>query len=589
MGAMLLAQGEPANAAGCFQQALKLNANYPEAHFNLGAALQGMGDPASAIRELQEAIRLRPSYARAHAQLGQALFDLGQVAASVPSLQAAARLNPSDPAAFVRLGESLRLLGTVDQAMVAFDEALRLRGDDASAFAARFHLKGELCLWEQRPAELDRLWANAVREMDAGRPPSVHPMYTLSLPWLPAQQLAIARAYVAQFGRASVREPHPSPPRTGRLKIGYLSRDFYDHPVAHQLQLMFGLHDRRQFEVHVYSFGPDDKSEYRRRIERDCEHFLDVADLSLSSLAQRIRDDGIHILVDLMGHTGLSRLACLTRRPAPIQAGWLGYPATIGADFLDYIIGDPVVTPPESAGAFSEKIVRLPHTYMVTDHRQTIGTPMSRADQGLPEDAVVFCCFHNAHKIEPLVFDRWMRVAEQVPGSVLWLSVRQAVAQANLRREAQARGVDPNRLIFAGHVASKAQHLARLRLADLFLDTHCYNAHVTACDALWAGLPVLTCPRDTFASRVCASLLTAVGLRELIAPDLAEYERLAVTLARDRAALPRVRQKLADQRQSAPLFDTPRFVRNLERAYGAMWEVHAAGQPPRAIDVREEG
>jgi predicted O-linked N-acetylglucosamine transferase (SPINDLY family) len=277
-------------------------------------------------------------------------------------------------------------------------------------------------------------------------------------------------------------------------------------------------------------------------------------------------------------------------RPAAAarQAHYLGFPGSLGADFVDYLITDPVATPPEMAEHFRERLVWLPHTYMITDHQQAIAAPRAtRAGQGLPETGLVFGCFHNSYKIEPVIFDVWMRILTQVPGSILWLQAADPVVQNNLRREAAARNIAPERLVFAGHQPTKADHLDRLRLADLFLDAWVYNAHTTGCDVLWVGVPILTCPGRTFASRVGASLLTAIGLPELIAATLPEYERLAVHLARHPDDLRDLRTKLAAHRSTWPLFDTPRFVRNLERAYRTMWELYAAGKPAEAIVVRE--
>lgn len=588
LGAVLQARGQIEEASKHFREALSLQPAYPEAHFNLGGALMARGETLAAAERFQEALRLRPNYARAHAQMAHALFDLGQVAAAVDRFKHALTLAPNDFAVQMRLGEGLRLLGRLDEALAIFEQALRARPDSAECFARRFQVRQELCEWQGRDAEISRLWDDAQREIEAGKSTSVYPLSALALPWSPARELAIALSHAREFERAAARVTPASvkPPRqSGRIRVGYLSRDFYDHPVGHLIYRLFGLHDRERFEVHTYSFGPNDKSIYRKRIESDCEQFHDVQMMSLSELDRQIRRDGIEILVDLMAYTGLARTATLALCPAPIQASWLGYAGTMGADFIDYIIGDAVVTPPELRDGYSERIVRLPHSYMITDASQPISTGLKRADHGLPENAIVFCCFNNAGKLEPYIFDSWMRILKQVPGSVLWLAVRQAAPHANLRREAQSRGVDGGRLIFAGHVPSKADHLGRLRLADLFLDTHYYNAHATSADAISAGLPVLTFPGENFASRVAASVVTAAGVPELIAPDLPTYERRAVELGTTPADLRRLREKLDRGHATMPLFDTPRFVRNLEKAYLKMREIHAAGRPPEEIEV----
>jgi predicted O-linked N-acetylglucosamine transferase (SPINDLY family) len=430
--------------------------------------------------------------------------------------------------------------------------------------------------------------------VSSGKATPVIPFYTLTIPWSAEQQLAVARSHSDAIARhaAPLRQAlgfQPLPPTpTERLRIGYLSCEFRDHAVSHLVQGIFGLHDRRAFEVFAYSFGPDDGSSYRQRISRDCDHFRDLRVVPLADSARRIHDDRLHILIDLQGHVGFSRLGLMALRPATIQVNYLGHPATIGADFIDYFIGDPITTPLERSADFREQLVLLPHCYLATDNSQPVSESAgTRAEHGLPESGIVFCAFNNSYKIEPEVFGVWMRILKAVPGSVLWLSPAAAPIEQNLRREAEARQVPAVRLIFARRMPRKADHLARHRLADLFLDTGIYNGHTTACDALWAGLPVLTTPGGTFPSRVGASLLTAIGLPELIAPDRQSYEELAVHLATHPAALKEVRQTLAAHRTARPLFDAPRLVRNLEKAYRAMWETYAAGRPPQAIVVTD--
>ncbi|ALF56607.1 UDP-N-acetylglucosamine--peptide N-acetylglucosaminyltransferase SEC [Nostoc piscinale CENA21] len=374
---------------------------------------------------------------------------------------------------------------------------------------------------------------------------------------------------------------------TGRLRIGYLSNDFRNHATSHLMRSLFNLHDRANFEIFAYSFGADDKSEYRQYIATNCEQFRDITTLSIEESAQQIYDDGIHILVDLKGYTAGSRSGILALKPAPIQVNYLGYPGTMGADFIDYMIGDAIVTPPEFADSFSEKLVILPHSYQVNDYQQAIAaTSVSRSQYGLPEQGFVYCCFNNNYKIEPQIFDVWMRILAAVPGSVLWLLVRFPAAEDNLKKAAEARGIDSDRLIFAQY-HRKAEHLARHQLADLFLDTLYCNAHTTASDALWAGLPVLTCRGETFASRVGASLLTAVGLPDLVSHNLEQYEQLAIHLGNSPETLLKLKQRLAQNLMSYPLFDTPRFTHNLEQAYFAMWHIYSAGQLPQPIIVDE--
>ncbi|OCQ96112.1 UDP-N-acetylglucosamine-peptide N-acetylglucosaminyltransferase [Nostoc sp. MBR 210] len=371
----------------------------------------------------------------------------------------------------------------------------------------------------------------------------------------------------------------------GRLRIGYLSGDFRAHAMSHLITGIFREHNRSNFEIFAYSTGADDNSEYRNYIANTSEHFKDVASLSIEETAQLIYDDQIHILIDLNGHTAGTRTPVLALKPAPIQVHLMGTPGTIGADFVDYLIADSIVTPPEFADGFNENIVRLPHSYFFNDNQQVISTnSVKRSQYDLPESSFVFCCFNNHYKVEPTIFDVWMRILANVSGSVLWLIARYPINEANLRREAQARGISGDRLIFAPHEA-KAEHLARHQLADLFLDTLYYNAHTGTCDALWAGLPVITCPGETFPSRVAASMLMAVGLPELVTNSLEAYEQLAIHLATYPEKLQQIKQKLAQNRTTYPLFDTPLYTRNLEQAYRTMWEIYASGQPARAITI----
>jgi predicted O-linked N-acetylglucosamine transferase (SPINDLY family) len=489
------------------------------------------------------------------------------------------------------LGHVLLQQSRWEEALPIFEKLLAMQPDHAEAFACLVRVRELLCDWRTREADLDRLRRGVEQRLTAGRRPAVTPFNAMSQPWPPALYLAIARRYSEDIAqrtenlRASTNLTFPRS-REGRLRIGYICGTFHNHATTHLVQGLFGLHDRANFEIYGYSYGPDDGSIYRRRVERDCDHFRDIAPLSTADAARRIRADGIHILVDLMGYTGGAREEILALRAAPIQVNAIGYPGSMGASFLDYIIGDRIVSNPDREELFSEKIVLMPHSFQANDNGQEIAAAPRRADYGLPEGVFVYACFNNSYKYDPDTFTIWMRALKRTPGAVLWLYSGGATVERNLRREAFARGVAADRVVFAKH-QPKSEHLARLRLADLFLDTRYYNAHTGASDALWAGLPLLTCPGRTFASRVAASLLMNIGLPELIASDPDEYERMAVHLAGNPDELRRLRERLAVNRNSWPLFDTPRFTRNLERAYREMWEIYAAGQPPRPIVVSE--
>ena len=444
--------------------------------------------------------------------------------------------------------------------------------------------------YEKRIAAVQQWTAESLAR---GEPSPLLPFRALFLPLPSELRLAIARREaerltqaVAGLDMAGETDPGLTGVEGTRLKIGYVSADFREHPTAHLMRGLFRCHDRDRFEIYGYALRGDDGSAYYQQIRDDCDWFVDLSNTDNAAAARRIQADGIHILVDLMTYTNFARPDIFALRPAPVQVNWLGFPGSSGADYLDYLLVDPVVLSPEQAAFCTERPAYLPECYQVNDRWQEIAeTGVRRADQGLPETGFVFCCFNQIQKLEPVMFGVWMRILDRVPGSVLWLYSRSEEAPDYLRAVAATHGIAGERLIFAGHL-SKAQHLERHRLADLFLDTRLYNAHTTTSDALWAGLPVLTCVGETFPARVAASLLQAIRLPELITHSLAEYEELAVRLANRPPELTTVREKLWHNRLRTPLFDTERFARHLERAYQLMWKRHAQGLPPAPLRVR---
>ena len=593
LGAIHQALTEYEAATACFRQALSIKPDYPEAHFNLGTVLQAQGDPAGAAGQFQRAIELRPTYTRAFFQLAQVQELLRQDYAALASYQEAARLQPDDAEIQQQLGNLLIFKGDWAPALSALERSLAIQPDRSESFARLCCARQMVCDWRNYDAEGERLWADASIALANGQVPCATPFQALTLPWSLERQFVIARSHcdsiVKRNRERGIERRHPHPPRIhpDRIRIGYLSGDFYDHPISHLIQGLFGCHDRCRFEVFAYGFGKVDDSIYRQRIVAECEHFVDVSTLSIPALADRIAADGVHILVDLMGHTGINRMAAFALRPAPIQVNFLGMLGTIGADFIDYLITDPTVTPPEYAPYFVEKFATMPHSYLIAEPDPVVvNQKVDRASYGLPENGFVFCSFNGAYKIEPQMFRVWMKILNQVPGSVLWLHTTGPIFEENLRREAQACGVLSERLIFAKWM-SRPDHKTRHRAADLFLDTLLYNAAATASLSLLMGLPVISCLGNTFGSRIGASLLKTVGLPELITTDLNHYQRLAVHLANNPDELQSYRDRLAENRMTSPLFDTTRFVRNLERAYRSMWENHVAGNPPEAFVVIE--
>jgi predicted O-linked N-acetylglucosamine transferase (SPINDLY family) len=462
----------------------------------------------------------------------------------------------------------------------AYDRAWALAPTLPYLAGQRLHAKMKICDWR----DLDEGLAAVRDALAAGRPPSAL-LPLLALPLAPEEQLRAAELYTAAEFPASPAAPAPSPAE--RIRLAYLSADFHDHATAYLMAELFELHDRARFEVIGISFGPAADSPMRQRLRAAFDRFFDVAPLGAAAIADLVRGLGVDVAVDLKGFTAGARAAVFASRVAPVQVNYLGFPGTMGADFMDYLIADPVLIPPSARGHYAEKIAYVGGCYQPNDRRRpepTITT--SRADHGLPAHGLVFGAFNNAYKILPAVFAAWMRLLADVEGSVLWLFVETPESADNLRAEAARHGVDPGRLVFAG-MKPLPGHLERHRHMDLFLDTGPYNAHTTASDALWMDVPLVTWAGETFAGRVAASLLTAVGLPELVAPSFAAYEALALDLARDPARLATLKGRLAMGKRASRLFDTPRLARDLERLYAAMHERRLAGQPPDHIPAAD--
>jgi predicted O-linked N-acetylglucosamine transferase (SPINDLY family) len=586
LGLALQGEGRLAEAMAHYQQALALNPALAEVHNNLASALAALGQWGEAAAHCQQALALRPSFAQAQNNLGNVLKEQGDLEAAVACFQQALALKPDFAEAHYNLGNTLKEQGRRTEALVHYEQALAVKPDYAEAENQLMHQLQHLCDWTM----LTELFDRQRRTVRTNPVAQLTPFSLLSIPSSPQEQLACARNWVAnrlapmarlreQLGFAFIRTAKP------RLRVGYLSADFRQHAMASLFAELFELHDRTRFEVFAYSYGPDDRSPMRRRLVRAFDRFTDIAGSSFEAAARQIHADGVDILTDLQGYTALNRTQILALRPAPLQVNYLGYPGTMGADFMDYIITDRFITPPDQAPFFIERIVYLPDCYQANDRQRPIAEKTStRTECDLPESGFVFCCFNNIYKFTSAIFGIWMRLLQKLPDSVLWLLEANPQVAANLRKEAAVRGVNPNRLVFAPRLPSE-QHLARHRLADLFLDTLPYNAHTTASDALWAGLPALTCAGETFASRVAGSLLTAIGLPELITYSLEDYEARALHLVRRPQELAGLRERLAKNRLSAPLFDTSRFTRHLETAYKLMWELYQAGGAPRRIEV----
>jgi protein O-GlcNAc transferase len=616
-GITLHALGRHAEAIASYDQALATRPDFTDALYNRGITLHALKRHAEALASYDQALALKPDFIEALNNRGTVLHALDRHAEALASYDQALAINPVFAEAHFNRGNSLQELDRHLEALASFDKALVLKPEYDEAIFNRcislhalnrhvemlrnigkalasehkykyalgmfVHSRAHICDWREYGGLVQRL-ESGVR---AGTSCS-HPFPFITVSDSPAAQLACASSY------AGKRYPGSSAPlwrgeRYGheRIRIAYLSADFREHPVAQLLVELLEKHSREKIETFGISFGPDTHDDMRSRLANALEHFIDVRGMGDEDAAALLRESEIDIAVDLTGFTASARTGILARRPAPIQVNYLGYMGTLGADYIDYIIADEFVIPRDRQIHYSEKVVYLPDSFQVngTTRKIAVRTP-TRAEAGLPGQGFVFCCFNNSYKINPPVFEIWMRLMHRVEGSVLWLAKAQAETAANLRREAQARGIDPARLVFAPRRGRIEDHLARYRLADLFLDTLPYNAHATAGDALLAGLPLLTRAGEAFAGRVSGSLLNAAGLPELVTSTPEEYEALAVKLAADGGArLREMRERLARNRLTAPLFDTERYCRHIEAAYTTMWKRYQRGEKPESFSV----
>ncbi len=473
-----------------------------------------------------------------------------------------------------------------DEALVCYEKALALQPDHPHALNGLIWCANSVCDFGRRAS----FSADAIRRASE-RGAIISPFQVLTCSGDASLLLQCATNYSAKFIEAVPRPLYAGETRRHeKVRIAYLSADFREHPVGYLMADLFERHDRSQFEVIAASFAADDASDLRKRLVRAFDQFHDIRERNDLDAARLLHGIEADIVIDLMGHTKDSRPKILSYRPAPVQASYLGYPGTIGTASLDYIIADETVAPFEHQAFYAEKIVHLPDCYFVSDpNRHCSARVPSRREAGLPETGFVFCCFNQSWKITPEIFDVWMRLLHAVEGSLLWLRFDNESAERNLRKEAQARGINPVRLVFARRLPASEDHLARHHLADLFLDTLPYNAHTTASDALWMGLPVLTSLGQTFAGRAAASMLNAIGLPELVTRSVEDYEALALRLAQDPVLLDGYRQRLKANRLSYPLFDAERFRRHIEAAYLQMWEIWQRGEQPRSFRVAASG
>jgi predicted O-linked N-acetylglucosamine transferase (SPINDLY family) len=580
-GVVLLEMKRPAQALMAFNRYLADCPMSAQGHNNRGAALLRLNQLPEALLSFQRALELAPEFPEAHNNRGTALFKMLRNAEALSCFEKAIELRPAMADAFLNGGLALKELDRHGEAASYFEHYQGLHPASAQGLGLRFHALQNCCDWRDYQSQVERILQAVRQGRDAEQPFSM-----LSLSDDAGAQLACARTYVHHGAPPAATALAPATPYAHeRVRVGYLSGDFRDHAIAYLMAGVLEQHDAMRFESFAFSLRPADPGPYGQRIGAAVSQFIDLSALSDTEAAAQIRAHEIDILIDLAGFTQGSRSAILAQRPAPLQLNYLGFPGTLGAPYIDYLIADPYLIPESLQPHYAEQILYLPECFQANDDQRPFSSkPPSRSELGLPEHGPVLCCFNNSYKITPRFFSVWMRLLAASPESVLWLVASTELVQQNLRREAQRRGIDPNRLIFAPRVPY-AQHLGRLGRADLFLDTLPFNGGTTASDALWAGLPVLTCSGQAFAARMAGSLLSALALPELICTDLDSYEQLAGALLREPQRLADLKARLLAQRLTSPLFNTKRFTRHLEAAYLQAYQRHQQQQPPKHLHI----
>lgn len=608
LGNAMRDKGHVKEAVHFYLTALRLMPKFAAAHSNLGSVFKEQGRLDQALAHYREAIAIDPLFADAYSNMGNTYKALDKLPDAIRCYSTAIKLKPGYAYAYSNLASAYKDGGKIEEAIACYKKALELAPDFSEAFANLVHSRLFICDWSSR--EQDFAGLNSILgeqlEQRSNSPLSVQPFHTLVYPVPLSMMRRIAERYALQtainvsleveggLSFAGWKPPH-SLETSDRIRLGYVSSDFGHHPLSHLMQSVFGLHDSSRFHTACYALSSSDASSYRRKIESEAALFRDVSGLSAADAARLIHSDGIDILVNLNGYTKGARNEIFALCPAPIQVSFMGFCGTMGASYVPYMIADERVIPPENRSEYSERgIIYMPHSYFVNDYRQSsvgalepAGRP-TRAHYGIPQDKFVFCNFNQVYKIDPDVFRVWCSVLRRVPNSVLWLLRFPPCSEKYLRGAAESHGIARDRLIFTD-VASKEEHIARGVLADLFLDTSACNAHTTACDILWAGTPLLTTQGKKMSTRIAASLLHAAGLPEMVTSSLEEYEERAVMLATDSEALFTMRKHLEEQRMASPLFDTPRWVRNLEEGFTQVLEQHRKGLAPADVHIHEQG
>ncbi|XP_038726092.1 probable UDP-N-acetylglucosamine--peptide N-acetylglucosaminyltransferase SEC [Tripterygium wilfordii] len=594
-----------ATAASYYKATLAVTTGLSAPFNNLAVIYKQQGNYADAISCYNEVLRIDPLAADGMVNRGNTYKEIGRVSEAIQDYIRAINVRPSMAEAHANLASAYKDSGLVEAAIKSYTQALHLRPDFPEATCNLLHTLQCVCSWEDRDNMFSEVEGIIRRQINMSVLPSVQPFHAIAYPIDPLLALEISRKYAAhcsiiasRFALPPFNHPASVPVKqeggSERLRIGYVSSDFGNHPLSHLMGSIFGMHNRENVEVFCYALSPNDGTEWRQRIQSEAEHFIDVSAMSSDMIAKLINEDKIQILVNLNGYTKGARNEIFAMQPAPIQVSYMGFPGTTGATYIDYLVTDEFVSPIRLARIYSEKLVHVPHCYFVNDYKQKnldVLDPtcqQKRSDYGLPEDKFIFACFNQLYKMDPEIFNAWCNILKRVPNSALWLLRFPAAGEMRVRAYAAAQGVQPDQIIFTD-VAMKREHIKRSALADLFLDTPLCNAHTTGTDVLWAGLPIVTLPLEKMATRVAGSLCLATGLgEEMIVSSIKEYEEKAVSLALNRPKLQALTNKVKAARMTCPLFDTARWVRNLERAYFKMWNLHCSEEKPQHFKVTED-
>ena len=563
-------------------KAIKIKPNFAEAYNEQGNALNELKKLEEAIKSYNNAININPKYADAYYNKGLVLHELKKLESAVQNYDKAIKINPKHIMSHNNKGFALQQLKKVDASLKSYNEAYKINPNFNFLFGKLIHTKNKLCKWETFDEDMNSLKEKLNKNKVASLPFSI-----LSLYDSPLLQRKTSEMYIKEtFPKKNISKPITKSLANKKIRLGYYSADFYNHAMSYLLAKLFELHDKSKFEIIAFSFSPERNDEMSKRISNAFDQFIKVnfkTDKEISELSRELKID---IAIDLMCFTTNSRTGIFSEKCAPIQINYLGYPGTSGANFIDYIIADKNLIPKKNQKYYSENIIYLPNTYQVRDSTQKISNKIFTKDElGLPKNSFVFCCFNQNYKITPSVFDIWMRLLKKVEKSVLWLIKDNDVAVYNLKKEAEKRGVKSDRIIFAKHMPV-SEHLARHKIADLFVDTFPYTAHTTCSDALWSGLPVITRTGQSFASRVAGSLLNAVNLKELITKTKKEYEDLILKLAKNPKQLKEIKNKLKKNRLKEPLFNSKLYTKKIESAYKKIYERYNSDLPLKNIEIK---